>query len=36
MVSHFHEKSFPGTRLDIVTIVSIQKCEGFALFISFS
>ena len=33
MVSHFHEKRFPRICRDVITIVSIQNCEGFVLFI---
>ena len=34
MVPHFHEKRFPGICRDVITIVSIQNCEGFVLFIN--
>ena len=34
MVSHFHEKRFPRIRRDVITIVPIQNCEDFILFIN--
>ena len=34
MVSHFHEKRFPRICCDVITIVPIQNCEGFVLFVN--
>ena len=34
MVYHFHEKSFPRIRRDVITFVPIQNCEGSVLFIN--
>ena len=36
MASHFHEKRFPRIRRDVITIVPIQNCDDFVLYIIFS
>ena len=34
IVSHFHEKRFPRICRNVVTIVPIQDCQGFVLFVN--